>query len=122
MIDDAAEQESAIAVNDVQQVMIKLVRREFLDASLVRAEYELLLLASQDEELATAVAAWEARVTGAIAAVLERAGARRPIEAARTLVNFLRGFELERLVKPKLGIKDFEQRLKPLLVALCRSN
>jgi hypothetical protein len=34
-------------------------------------------------------------------------------------VNFVRGFELERLVKPKLDIADFERRLTPLLLALC---
>lgn len=118
----AAEQQQDMAISGVRRVLVRMVQREFADASLLRAEYELLLFASQDKELAAAVAAWEARAAGAVSAVLERAGARRPIESARTLVNFIRGFELERLVKPQLSVKDFERRLTPLLQALCSSD
>ena len=56
---------------------------------------------------------------GALAAALEGAGARRPTESAHTLANFVRRSELERLVKPQLGVADFERRLTPLLAALC---
>ena len=115
----AAEARAGRAIEHARDVLVSLVEREFADASLVRAEYELLLFASKDRELAVVAAAWEAHAVGALAAVLERAGARRPTESARTLVNFVRGFELERLVKPKLGIADFERRLTPLLRALC---
>jgi hypothetical protein len=50
---------------------------------------------------------------------MEQAGARLPTEAARTLFNFIRGFELERLVNTNLSVKEFERRLTPLLRALC---
>lgn len=116
LVGDAA---NGSAVDGVRRALVGLVEREFTDASLVRAEYELFLFASKDAELATVVATWEARVVGSLAAALERAGARRPTEAGQTLVNFVRGFERERLVKPALTLDDFDRRLTPLLVALC---
>lgn len=118
-LDRAAEQAPGGVLDAVRHVLVVVLEREFADASLLRAEYELLLFATRDPELAEMVAAWEARVVGSLAATLERAGARRPSEAARTLANFVRGFELERLIKPKLGVADFERRLYPLLRALC---
>ena len=108
-----------MVINSVREALVQLVEREFADPSLLRAEYELMLFASQDDELGQAVTAWEARAAGAIAAVMEKAGARRPTEAARTLINFIRGFELERLVNTNLSVKEFERRLTPLLRALC---
>jgi len=119
---DAAEARGGRAISSARHILIALIEREFADPTLVRAEYELLLFASKDRELAIIVAAWEARAVGALAALLERAGSPRPTESARTLVNFVRGFELERLVKPKLGIAEFERRLTPLLRALCSED
>jgi hypothetical protein len=57
---------------------------------------------------------------GSLAAVMETAGAARTIQTARTLVNFVHGFELERLIKPQLTTLEFERRLTPLLENLCR--
>jgi DNA-binding transcriptional regulator YbjK len=114
-----AAQDGPMAVDSVREGLVRLVEREFADASLLRAEYELMLFASRDDELGKAVTAWEARAAGAVAAVMEHAGARRPTEAARTLINFIRGFELERLVNTNLSVKEFERRLTPLLRALC---
>lgn len=119
---EAAEQDQDVSLRIVRDVFVSLIEREFADPSLVRAEYELLLFASKDDELSVVVVSWEGRLAGALAAILERAGARRPTEAARTLMNFVRGFELERLVKPKLGPGDFQRRLTPLLGALCEGD
>lgn len=119
---EAAEQDQEVSLRVVRDVFVSLIEREFADPTLVRAEYELLLFASKDDELSGVVASWEGRLAGALAAVLERAGARRPTQAARVLMNFVRGFELERLVKPKIGIGDFRRRLTPLLQALCEGN
>ena len=109
-------------IKQIRKLLTQMVEREFAEASLVRAEYELLLFASQDEELSKQVAAWEDRLTGALAAVIETAGARLPSRAAKTLVNFVRGFELERLIKPKLTTQEFERRLTPLLESLCKDH
>lgn len=123
-IDSAALAEgfdSHAKIERVRRLLVQMVEREFVEASLVRAEYELLLFASQDEVLAKQVAAWESRLAGALGAVMETAGAARPTQSARTLVNFVRGFELERLIKPQLTTTEFERRLTPLLESLCRS-
>ncbi len=122
MLSAASESEKAMAIAGVRKVLIGLVEREFADISLLRAEYELLLYASLDEALAKIAVAWESRITGAIAAVLERAGARRPAESARILINFTRGFEIERLLKPRLGAAEFDRRVTPLLKAICRPD
>ena len=116
----AGDDEEDLAISGVRRVLVGVVEREFADISLMRAEYELLLYASADEELAKVAIAWEARVAGAISFVLERAGAPRPTESARTLINFTRGFELERLLKPKLSAKEFDRRITPLLIAMCK--
>lgn len=118
-LQQGAEGRHGDPIETVRTVLVALVEREFADPSLVRAEYELILFASKDRELAAVVAGFDARAVGALAAVLERAGARRPTEAGRTLVNFVRGFELERLVNPSLDVADFDERLAPLLSALC---
>ena len=114
----AAEQEEDIDVGGVRRVLVAMIKREFADASLMRAEHELLLHASNDEELAKVVIAWQARAIGGIAALLERAGVQRPTESARTLLNFIRGFELERLLNPRLSVKEFDRRITPLLQGL----
>jgi hypothetical protein len=71
---------------------------------------------------ADVVQAWESRLVGAMAAVLELGGAGRPTQAARTVVNFIRGFELERLVNPSLTKTEFRRRLTPLLETLCANE
>lgn len=119
---EAAEGDQQVGLRHVRDVLAALVEREFADPSMVRAEYELLLFASKDDELRQAVGNWENQLAGGLAAVLERAGAERPMAAARTLINFVRGFELERLVKPKLSTREFQRRLTPLLGALCRQG
>jgi DNA-binding transcriptional regulator YbjK len=118
VVEDRREQ----PMEAVRSVLVGLVDREFAHASLVRAEYELLLFASRDDELAAVASNWESRAVGSLAEALERAGAERPITAGQTLVNFVRGFELERLVKPTLSLDDFDRRLTPLLAALCREQ
>lgn len=99
-----------------------LVDREFRDEQLVRAEYELLLFAARDPALADDYRAWEARLVASLAATLESGGAPRPIDAARTLVNLVRGFELERLLDPRLGSAVLRRRLVPILAGLLGSG
>lgn len=104
-------------VDRVRQLLRALVEHELADLPLLRAEYELLLFASRDESLAAAVQRWESRWVAFIAGALERGGAVRPIEAARTILNLVRGFELECLLDPSLDIGAFERRLDQLLAA-----
>ena len=66
--------------------------------------------------------AWEARATKLIEDALEQAKVKNPDEAALILINFIRGFELERLYKPNLSVRDFNQRLGSLLNGLSRNG
>ena len=103
----------------VRAGLIGLITKEFNNLPMLRAEYELLLAASSDNILAEAVKAWEAKAGWLLATELEQAGVQSPTESALTLINFTRGFELERLYKPSLGPDDFYRRLDNLLAGLC---
>jgi TetR/AcrR family transcriptional regulator, regulator of biofilm formation and stress response len=101
----------------LREFTAQLVRREFADERLVRAEYEMLLFASTDVELAAEVRRWEARWVGSIAGDLEEAGWPRAVEAARTVLNLIRGYELERLLNPRLEVDELRRRLDLVLAA-----
>jgi TetR/AcrR family transcriptional regulator, regulator of biofilm formation and stress response len=106
---------AAEPVERVEAFLGEVVRREFGDERLVRAEYEMLLFASTDEELGSHVRAWEARWIGSIAGDLEAGGRPRAVETARALLNLLRGYELERLLDPRLGADELRRRLRLVL-------
>ena len=94
-----------------------LIERESRDEQLVRAEYELLF-AARDPALADDYRGWEAHLVATLAAPFEAGGATRPMDAARTLVNVVRGFELECLLDDRLGAADLRRRLGPVLDGL----
>ena len=118
-LDTVAADRGVSPLERVRRVLCDLVEREFDHESLVRAEYELLLYASRDPDLAADVRVWEARLVTGVAAALEASGVGKPVAGARMLVNLVRGFELERLLDRQLGARDFEERLSPVLQALC---
>jgi TetR/AcrR family transcriptional regulator, regulator of biofilm formation and stress response len=103
----------------VRHFVTEIVRREFEHPGegLIRAEHEMLLFASTDAELAPQVRAWDARWAGFLSADLQAAGRKRPRETARALLNLIRGYELERLLDPGLGIDAFQDRLDAVLGA-----
>ena len=105
-------------IQAVRNGLLSLITKEFNSIPMLRAEYELLLAASSDAKLAEAVSIREATGARLIATALEQAGVPQPNELALTLINFTRGFELERLYKPSLSVDDFYRRLDPLLAAL----
>jgi AcrR family transcriptional regulator len=99
----------------IGRILGGLLEQELAEVSLLRAEYELLLYASSDPELAADVRTWETRWVAFIADAFEEGGTPRPIEAARTVINLVRGFELERLLDDRLTASDFERRLELVL-------
>ena len=110
------------AMQSVHNALLNLIKNEFNKIPMLRAEYELLLAASKNDQLAEAVKAWEARATKLIEDALEQAKVQNSGEAALILINFIRGFELERLYKPNLSVRDFNQRLGSLLNGLSRNK
>jgi TetR/AcrR family transcriptional regulator, regulator of biofilm formation and stress response len=108
-------------IDRIREFLGGLLEYELSASSLLRAEYELLLFASTDPPLAADVRVWESRWVAHMAAELEAGGTPRPIEGARTLLNLVRGFELERLLDATLTLDDFRRRLELLLGALRRT-
>lgn len=102
-------------VERVRGFVGEVVRHEFADERLVRAEYEMLLFASTDAQLASHVRAWEARWIASIAGDLEAGGRLRAVETARTVLNVLRGYELERLLDPGLDVDELKRRIDVVL-------
>lgn len=98
----------------IGSLLTAVVARDFA-GGLVRAEYELLLYACTDPDLASEVRAWEDRLVVALAQALEEGGTLRPIRAARTLVNLTRGYELEAMLDPASTTADFRERIDLLL-------
>lgn len=99
-------------------LLVASTRRQFQDSAMVLAEYELILFAARNPELAEEYRAWQRTLVGHVAERLERLGARQPIDAARTLVAALRGFELDRLARAEQSFEEFHRRLEVLLQAL----
>jgi len=117
----AIDEEARASVSDpeerVRRFATEIIRREFIEpgARFIRAEHEMLLFASADSQLASYVRAWEARWVASIAGDLEAAGWPQPVEAARTLMNLIRGYELERLLNPDSDAAEFRRRLDSVL-------
>jgi len=103
----------------VIELVLEVARREFADdPALVRVEYELILYAARDPELARAFNSYERWIEARLAADLESLGAPRPIDAARTIIDLARGFEIERLTHPGAQLEDLERRLGLVIDAL----
>ncbi|MEW5991362.1 MAG: TetR family transcriptional regulator [Chloroflexota bacterium] len=101
----------------VRRFATEIIHREFVEpgSRFVRAEHEMLLFASTDDELASHVRAWEVRWVASMASDFEAAGWPQPVEAARTVLNLIRGYELERLLDPTRTATEFRRRLDSVL-------
>lgn len=104
--------------SDLIDFLVEFQRREFADAEMLRAEYELILYAARNEALEREYRAWDRGFEGQLATALEAHGAPRPMEAARVVLGVCRAFELERLTRPETQPEDLRRRLELLLPGL----
>lgn len=103
----------------VVDLLLEIVLKEFsLDPAMVRVEYELILYAARDASLACEFNDYERKLESRLARSLETLGAPRPIDAARTLIDLVRGFEIERLTYEEAEIGQLERRLELVVGAL----
>ena len=116
-IDEEIRASIADPLDRVRVFATEIIKREFEHPGTdnIRAEHEMLLYASTDPELAIHVREWESRWVGQLAGDLEAAGWTRPVETARTVINLIRGYEIERLLNSQLDADDFERRLEAFL-------
>jgi DNA-binding transcriptional regulator YbjK len=103
---------------DVVGFLVGLVRREIEDRDLIVVEYELIVRAARDPVLAREVAAYERNLGARLAEGLERLGVAQSLEAARTLIALVRGFEIDCLTRSAPPLETLQARLELVLAAL----
>lgn len=117
-LDALAEGRPLGSADDLVAFLVEMVRRELVDPSMVLVEYELIVRAARDPELAREVNVYERNLAARLAEALERLGVPSPLEAARTLIALVRGFELERLTRPAAELADLRARLRAVLAGM----
>lgn len=100
------------------EYLVELTRREFEDEAILLAEYELTLFAARDAHVAESLHLWDETIIRKIARALKSLGSSRPRESAQTVLNLMRGYELDRLTRHKLDSAGFRKRLKVVVSAL----
>jgi TetR/AcrR family transcriptional regulator, regulator of biofilm formation and stress response len=118
-ISDVEEEKRPSTPSGIIELVLEIVRREFSDnPTIVRVEYELILYAARDPALAREFNAYERWMEARLTAALEELGAARPVDAARTIIDVVRGFEIERLTHTGAQLEDLKRRLSLVIEAL----
>ena len=104
-------------VLDLVNFLVELTNRELEDEALLLAEYEMTLFAARDPQVAELLHEWEGEMIADIAKALKAFGAKRPTDAARTILHLIRGYELDRLTRHTPDSGDLRRRIKDVLVA-----
>ncbi len=102
--------------------LVEMTQREFEDEQMVLAEYELTLFAARDAEIAEALHAWDSFMLGHLARAFETMEAQRPFDAARTVLNMMRGHELDSLSRHDTDAEGLRRRLTVVVSALVESK
>jgi DNA-binding transcriptional regulator YbjK len=118
-ISDVEDEKRPRTSSGIIELVLEIVRREFSDnPTIVRVEYELILYAARDPALAREFNAYERWMEARLTAALEELGAARPVDAARTIIDVVRGFEIERLTHTGAQLEDLKRRLGLVIEAL----
>ncbi len=118
-LSDLEKEKRPHSAGGIVEFVLEVARREFADApAMVRVEYELILYAARDPEFAGEFNAYERWMEARLGASLEALGAHRPLDAARTIIDVVRGFEIERLTHADAHFEDLERRLILVVKAL----
>jgi AcrR family transcriptional regulator len=105
-------------IEGVVDLAVEVARRSVKEPVAVRAEYELILYSARDRVLAQEFVAYERALESALALLLERVDVRRPHDAARTIIDMVRGFELERFARPDADTEDLRRRVRSFVTAI----
>ena len=107
-----------LSPNHIVEILTALVSDELASPTFILVEQELLLVAARNSDLSMLYRDWEKKVLDRLTAVLKRSSYKQPQRYAKAILNFMRGFILERLTDPTLTQQDFRERVLLLL----RSN
>jgi DNA-binding transcriptional regulator YbjK len=104
---------------DVAKLITDILAAEFHAPNRAHlAEFELLVYAARDPQMAEVLTEWDRRVTAELGAILETVGVQAPFATAETLLELSRGFQLMRLGQAKPNFVDLRQRIERVLHAL----
>ncbi len=115
---DALFEERLTTKWTIDEFVVEFLRRSLQDRQSLVAEYELILYASRDAELAAEYRRWQRLLERQAAEVLEGDGATRPHEAARVVVALTRAFELSCLTDRERRPEELGEQLTLVLPAL----
>lgn len=93
-------------------------RRALRDPALIAVDYEFIVAAGRDPVLAAEVNAHEHSQSSMLGEALERLGAAQSFDAARIVTSVVRGYELERMTRPRSTEGDLRRRLERVVPAL----
>lgn len=116
-----AERRPATAAGLVD-FLLEVVRAETAGRWTLIVEYELVLRAARDPELAADFHRYERALASGLAETLERMGAPQPFDAARTLIALVRGFELDGLTRADPDLDEMKRRLAPVVDLALRAT
>jgi DNA-binding transcriptional regulator YbjK len=118
LLAEVAAQHTPRSVAELVASLVAMVEHEFEEPSRVLVEYEFILRAARDADLARRLHDYERALVGRLAHSLEALGAPKPFDLARTLVALIRAFELERLTRPDADLDALRARLLSVAAAL----
>ncbi len=103
--------------SDLVNFLVELTNREIQDERLLLAEYEMTLFAARNERIAGLLHEWDSVMVANIAEALTALGAKRPQDAGRTILHFVRGYELDGLSRHTPDPNGFRRRIQDMLAA-----
>lgn len=103
---------------DVVAFLVELAEHELADRDALVVEYELIVRAARDPELAREVKAYERSLASRLGEVLEHLGVAPALEAARSLIALVRAFELECLTDPPRDASALRRQLEVVLAGI----
>ncbi len=104
-------------LGDVVNYLVELTNREFEDEALLLAEYEMTLFAARDSQVADLLHEWDSAMIANISKALKTLGAKRPLDAARTVLHLIRGYQLDRLTRHTPDPGNLRRRIRDVLEA-----
>ena len=111
----AAALKRAPSVDALLDFLVGFTEWEVQDQAVIVVENELVLFAARDGSLAEELHAWQDGMAADLAEALEALGATRPFDAARAVIQMVRGYELEQLTRREARSEDLRRRLTVLL-------
>jgi TetR/AcrR family transcriptional regulator, regulator of biofilm formation and stress response len=105
--------------HDVAKLIADILQSESADPDRAYlAEFELLVYAARDRQMADMLVEWDRRLIAELGSILESVGVQSPFATAETLLDLSRGFQLVRLGRQEPNFSDLRLRIERVLQGL----